>query len=88
MAVNSQTVPIDGSGTLYVQHSDSSFTVCGEGVNCKFSWKDSLTPSVTALSVSDGNLSIVGDSFPSNSNEIEVRVGGAVQPTISLPAAN
>ena len=87
VSVNAESVPIDGEATLYVEHSDSTFTLCGEGVDCKFAWKDALTPSVTALSVDAGTVSIVGSNFPLTENEIEVSVGGAIQPSISLPAA-
>ena len=43
---------------------------------------------MTAISVNSGTIEIVGDSFPSDLSKIEVSVGGAVQPSISLPSAN
>lgn len=64
---------------MYMRDSDRKLITCPQGMNCTFSWKESLTPEITNISLADGNLTCTGRNFPENIEEIEVRIGGRRQ---------
>ena len=69
----------DAQADVYMHDVDGGLVTCPDGLSCVYSWKDELTPEISATSLTDGVFTCMGRGFPEDMDEIEVKIGGRQQ---------